>query len=296
MLFGRKLRAGASGYNFTEELRQILARARVEANRLRHQYVAPEHILLALVADPDGVAAAVLNEIRVQPEDIRDRVEELVKKGSARVSGDPSLPYTSRAKKLLELAMTAARNLGDGYVGAEHLLLGLIDEEKNIAAQVLADLGATRQRTQAAVLRIRGEVDAAPPTFRFEIDDRSRERSIYEQIVAQAQEAVATGKLQSGARLLTVRQLADELDIAPGTVARAYSELERLGVVVTEGKRGTRVAERAQPGIAEGNRPESLVGLLRPVAVAAFHLGATAKQLRDALEVAMRDIFNESRA
>jgi DNA-binding transcriptional regulator YhcF (GntR family) len=86
-----------------------------------------------------------------------------------------------------------------------------------------------------------------------------------------------------------VRQLADELDIAPGTVARAYSELERRGVVVTDGARGTRVAERERPPAPD--RPETLTGLLRPVAVAAYHMGATAQELRAALERAMHGIL-----
>ncbi len=111
--------------------------------------------------------------------------------------------------------------------------------------------------------------------------------------MAQVQEAVATGRLQPGERLPPVRRLADQLDIAPGTVARAYGELERLGMVVTEGARGTRVAERKQNPLPEAERPDTLVGLLRPVAVAAFHLGATAAELRTALEEAMRDIFGE---
>jgi GntR family transcriptional regulator len=89
-----------------------------------------------------------------------------------------------------------------------------------------------------------------------------------------------------------VRRLAEELDIAPGTVARAYSELERLGVVVTEGARGTRVAKQPKTPLPEAERPETLEGLLRPVAVAAFHLGATGEELRDALDRAMHGIFN----
>ncbi len=295
MLFGRKVSKAMNGYNFTEELRLILSAALDEANRFRHEYVGTEHLLLALIADEDGVVAALLSELRVQPNDLRSRIEDIVKKGTARVPGSQVLPYTSRAKKVLELAMTAARDLGDGYVGAEHVLLGLINEERGIAAQMLADLGVTAERAVAAVRRIRGEIEAVRSTFRFEIDDDS-ERSIYEQIVSQAKEAVATGKLQPSERLPTVRQLADELDVAPGTVARAYSELERLGVVVTEGKRGTRVAERGRPGIPPGKRPETLVGLLRPVAVAAFHLGATATELRDALDGAMRGIFDEPSA
>ena len=131
--------------------------------------------------------------------------------------------------------------------------------------------------------------------LRITLDDASN-CSIYEQIVQQVQEAVATGTLRSGERLPTVRQLADQLDIAPGTVSRSYSELERLGLVVTEGSKGTRVAERPGRGAPEDERMQTLTGLLRPVAVAGFHLGGTAAELRDALEAAMRDIFGESSA
>jgi DNA-binding transcriptional regulator YhcF (GntR family) len=121
-----------------------------------------------------------------------------------------------------------------------------------------------------------------------QVDDAS-DRSIYEQIIAQVQEGVATGALRPGDRLPPVRHLADQLDIAPGTVARAYSELERLRVVVTEGARGTRIAERSDKGKAD--RLEQLVGLLRPVAVAAFHLGGTADELKAALDRAMAGIY-----
>jgi ATP-dependent Clp protease ATP-binding subunit ClpC len=279
-----------TGYNFTDEVRDILSGARNEALQMRHEYCGTEHILLSLLRHETGAAAAVLQELRIGMTDTRKLVLQIVKEGSGVVATN-DLPYTSRSKKVLELSMTAARNLDDNYVGSEHVLLGLINEGKGIAAQVLFDVGATAVRVGEAVLRIRGEVESAPEaSFDFQIDDAS-EQSIYEQIVAQAQEAVATGKLQPGERLPTVRQLADELDIAPGTVARAYSELERLGVVITEGKRGTRVADRERPAIPQSERPAVLVGLFRPVVVAAYHLGATAPELRDALDVAMKDIF-----
>src|SRR5438128_5503157 len=203
----------------------------------------------------------------------------------------PDLPYTSRAKKVLEFAMSEARELNHDYVGSEHLLLGLLREEKGIAAQVLHEAGVTLERARAEILRLLGSEPPSAgrpqPAFRVQIDDSS-ERSIYEEIVAQVQEAVAMGKLGPGDRLPPVRHLADQLDIAPGTVARAYGELERRGVVVTDGARGTRVAERPRSLVPTDKRPENLVGLLRPVAVAAYHLGATAEELRRALEEAMR--------
>ena len=294
MFFGRKVRSGMRGYNFTDEVRQVLERSRSEAARLRHEYVGTEHLLLALTAQPEGAGHVVLSDLGVQSDELRGMIEETVKRGNTAISPDQSLPYTSRSKKVLELSMIAARNLGDDYVGVEHLLLGLINEGRGIAAQILADRGVTAERAGTAVLEMRRGVDSQPKSeFRFEIDDQSKTRSVYEQIVEQAKEAVATGKLTPGDRLPTVRQLADHLDIAPGTVARAYSELERLGVVITEGKRGTRVAGPARPVIPDSERPLTLVGLMRPVVVAAFHLGATAPELRQSLDAAMKDIFTE---
>jgi DNA-binding transcriptional regulator YhcF (GntR family) len=164
-------------------------------------------------------------------------------------------------------------------------------EEKGIAAQVLASLGLDEESAGARLRGSRIAEAAEESRFQVRVDDTSNV-SIYEQIVARVQESVATGELAPGARLPTVRRLADELDIAPGTVARAYGELERLGVVVTEGARGTRIAERKRVALENGERTETLIGLLRPVVVAAFHLGATADEMRAALEPAMAGIYD----
>ena len=272
-------------YNFTDTVRKALAAAREESIRWHHEYVGTEHILLALLSD-EGTASN-LRKLRVPPDAIREKLAEMIRPGRSTVSVR-ELPYTSRAKKILEFSMAEARDRGDDFVGPEHLFMGTMREEQGIAAEVLTQLGVTRERYWPLVVEQRGGAPSA--RFEFRIDDAS-DRSIYEQIVAQVTEAVATGGLQPGERLPTVRQLADELDIAPGTVARAYSELEREGVVVTEGARGTRVAKRN--GAPSGLRQDTLAGLLRPVAVAAFHFGATAAELREALEEAMRGIFDK---
>ena len=321
-------------YSFTDRVRQVLAQARQESFRFRHGYVGPEHILLALVREAEGVAASVLHYRGVLSEAVTREVEVMLQAGtSARAAGLGELPYTSRGKKVLEFAMAEARELGHTYVGTEHLLLGLLREGSEAAGAVLTRLGlslddardevrrllspavegedpgtgtGTRPAGNRLVELVRGAFGGRtppPPTgapepapaFTVRIDEFSSQ-SIYEQIVARVQEAVATGRLRPGDRLPAVRQMADQLDIAPGTVARAYGELERLGVVVTEGARGTRVAQRAQSAIPDASRPETLVGLLRPVAVAAFHLGATARELRDALEEAMHGIFGDDGA
>ena len=145
-----------NGYNFTERVRKVLAMAREEAARLHHEYVGTEHILLGLIREGEGVAAAVLQHLNVELEEIQQKIEETVKKGKAAQATGPDLPYTSRAKKVLELAMGEARELGHSYVGTEHLLLGLLREEKGIAAQVLADANVSLEAARAETLRLLG--------------------------------------------------------------------------------------------------------------------------------------------
>jgi len=142
------------GYNFTEHVRKVLANARNEAARLHHEYVGTEHILLAIARTNDGVASAVLDALSVNRDEIIAQLEDTVKPGRGTEDVGPDLPYTSRAKKTLELAMAEARSLSHGYVGTEHLLLGLIAEEKAIAAQVLREHGATLERARAETIAL----------------------------------------------------------------------------------------------------------------------------------------------
>src|ERR687898_817157 len=143
-----------NGYNFTERVRKVLAMAREEAARLHHEYVGTEHILLGLIREGEGVAATVLQNLNVELDEIQQKIEETVKKGKAAQTTGPDIPYTSRAKKVLELAMAEARELSHSYVGTEHLLLGLLREEKGIAAQVLTDAGVNLEAARAETLRI----------------------------------------------------------------------------------------------------------------------------------------------
>jgi len=145
-----------NGYNFTDRVRKVLQMAREEAARLHHEYVGTEHILLGLIREGEGVAAAVLTNLNVDLEEIQQKIEETVKKGKAAAAAGPDLPYTSRAKKVLELAMSEARELNHSYVGTEHLLLGLLREEKGIAAQVLTDAGVNLEQARAETLRLLG--------------------------------------------------------------------------------------------------------------------------------------------
>lgn len=144
------------GYNFTERVRAVLAMAREDAARLHHEYVGTEHLLLALVREGEGVGANVLLSLNIDLDEVTRLVEETVLTGVAARGTTPDLPYTSRAKKVLELSMAAARDLDHSYVGTEHLLLGLVHEQKGIAAQVLTELGATDNDVQAATIRLCG--------------------------------------------------------------------------------------------------------------------------------------------
>jgi ATP-dependent Clp protease ATP-binding subunit ClpC len=145
-----------NGYNFTERVRKVLAMAREEAARLHHEYVGTEHILLGLIREGEGVAAAVLQSLSADLDEIQQRIEDQVKKGKAAQATGPDLPYTSRAKKVLELAMAEARELNHSYVGTEHLLLGLLREEKGIAATVLTEIGVNLDAARTETLRLLG--------------------------------------------------------------------------------------------------------------------------------------------
>src|SRR2546425_6922592 len=132
-----------NGYNFTDRVRKVLQMAREEAGRLHHAYVGTEHMLLGLIRENDGVAVSALRNLNVDLDAIRRKVVETVQQGKATAPAGPDLPYTARAKRVLELAMSEARELHHAYVGSEHLLLGLLREDEGIAAQVLTDAGLT---------------------------------------------------------------------------------------------------------------------------------------------------------
>src|SRR5690606_18696628 len=143
-----------NGYNFTDRVRKVLQMAREEAARLHHEYVGTEHILLGLIREGEGVAAAVLTNLGVDLEDIQQKIEDTVTVRTPAAATGPVLPYTSRAKKALDPAMMEARELKHPYVGTERLLRGLLREEEGIAAQVLTDAGVTPEPARAETLRL----------------------------------------------------------------------------------------------------------------------------------------------
>ncbi|HWA56196.1 MAG TPA: ATP-dependent Clp protease ATP-binding subunit [Gemmatimonadales bacterium] len=226
-----------NGYNFTDRVRKVLQMAREEAARLHHEYVGTEHILLGLIREGEGVAAAVLQNLNVDLEEIQQKIEETVKKGKAAAATGPDLPYTSRAKKVLELAMTEARELNHSYVGTEHLLLGLLREEKGIAAQVLTDAGVNLEQSRAETLRLLGS------------DMPQAQASSSSPAPAQAPKSEKKSKtpaLDHFCRDLT--QLAAEGQLDP-TIGRA-KEIERVMEILARRKKNNPVLI-GEPGVGK---------------------------------------------
>ena len=140
---------------FTDRARKVMGLARQEAQRLNHEYIGTEHILLGLVQEGSGVAANVLKNLDIDLKKIRQEVEKIVKTGPSMVTMG-QLPFTPRAKKVLELALEEASNLGHNYIGTEHILLGLIKEQDGKAAKVLQNLGVKLDTVREEVLDFLG--------------------------------------------------------------------------------------------------------------------------------------------
>jgi len=141
---------------FTERARKVIILAKEETKRFNHDYIGTEHILLGLIREGEGVAAAVLQNMGLSLDKIRLEIEKLVQPGPATVvSGD--IPFTPRAKRVIELAMEEARNLGHNYIGTEHLLLGLLREGEGVAAQVLLALGLDLNKVRGEMMELLGQ-------------------------------------------------------------------------------------------------------------------------------------------
>src|SRR6478735_10938108 len=240
-----------NGYNFTDRVRKVLQMAREEAARLHHEYVGTEHILLGLIREGEGVAAAVLQNLNVDLDEISQRIEETVKKGKAAAATGPDLPYTSRAKKVLELAMAEARELNHSYVGTEHLLLGLLREEKGIAAQVLTDAGVSLEASRAETLRLLGS-EMPPPQAGATGGPPPAAAP-----TPKAEKKSKTPALDHFCRDLT--QLAAEGQLDP-TIGRA-KEIERVMEVLTRRKKNNPVLI-GEPGVGKTAIVEGLAQLI----------------------------------
>ncbi len=147
---------------FTDRARRVVVLAQEEARLLNHNYIGTEHILLGLIHEGEGVAARALESLGINLEGVRSQVIEIIGQGSQAPSGH--IPFTPRAKKVLELSLREALQLGHNYIGTEHILLGLIREGEGVAAQVLQRLGAELHKVRQTVIQLLSGVQGEEPS------------------------------------------------------------------------------------------------------------------------------------
>ncbi|HET8555693.1 MAG TPA: Clp protease N-terminal domain-containing protein, partial [Gaiellaceae bacterium] len=137
---------------FTERARQVVVLAQDEARALKHNYIGTEHILLGLLREEEGLAARVLESLDITVEEVRAQVARIVGQGDEVTTGQ--IPFTPRAKKVLELALREALSLGHNYIGTEHILLGLVRENEGVAARILLDYDADAEKIRNEIIRM----------------------------------------------------------------------------------------------------------------------------------------------
>ncbi|MCU1445144.1 Clp protease N-terminal domain-containing protein, partial [Cryobacterium sp.] len=137
---------------FTDRARRVVVLAQEEAKMLNHNYIGTEHILLGLIHEGEGVAAKALESLGISLDAVREQVQDIIGQGQQQPTGH--IPFTPRAKKVLELSLREALQLGHNYIGSEHILLGLMRECEGVAALLLVKLGADLNRVRQQVIQL----------------------------------------------------------------------------------------------------------------------------------------------
>src|SRR6267142_4095341 len=161
---------------FTEKAIKVIMLAQEEARRLGHNFVGTEQILLGLIGEGTGIAAKTLKSMGVNLKDARVEVEKIIGRGSGFVAVE--IPFTPRAKRVLELSWDEARQLGHNYIGTEHLLLGLIREGEGVAARVLENLGVDLTKVRSHVIRLLGAEGQAQRVIKAEVPEPLRDKRV----------------------------------------------------------------------------------------------------------------------
>ncbi|NQT54484.1 AAA family ATPase, partial [bacterium] len=269
---------------FTERARKVMSLARLEAQRFYHDYVSTEHVLLALVKEGTGVASVVLKKMGVELKEIRNEIEKKVERGPHPVPSGQQLPYTPRAKRVLELSLEEARTLGHHYIGTEHLLLGLLSEHDSPAAQALTALGLKLEDVRDEIHSFLGsDLQQEAPT-------RSPKKTKSD-----------TPALDSFGRDLTELASGDKLDPVIGRLR----EIQRLTQVLSRrtknnpvllGEAGvgkTAIVEGFAMKLIAGDVPENLLN--RRVVVLDLALMVAGTKYRGQFEERIKAVMNEVR-
>jgi ATP-dependent Clp protease ATP-binding subunit ClpC len=221
---------------FTERARRVVVHAQEEARELDHNYIGTEHLLLGLLREPESVAGQALRDLGISLDSAREQVIQIIGRGTEAPAGH--IPFTPRAKKVLELSLREALQLGHNYIGTEHILLGMIREGDGVAAQVLTTLGGTLERVRDKVIELApaGTGESAEGTG-------GTEESI--ELTAQLRRVGLGGRME----METVRRRLAAIDERLAVIAERLETIERhLGI-----ERG---GGRAEGGGAEGgDRP-----------------------------------------
>lgn len=148
---------------YTERARQVIVMAQDEARALQHDYIGTEHLLLGLLREEEGLAARVLESLDITVEEVRAQVARIV--GQGEISPTGQIPFTERAKRVLELALREALSLGHNYIGTEHILLGLVRENEGVAKRILLDFDADAEKIRNMIIRmLSGPPSPKPPS------------------------------------------------------------------------------------------------------------------------------------
>jgi ATP-dependent Clp protease ATP-binding subunit ClpC len=235
---------------FTERARQVVVLAQDEARVLKHNYIGTEHILLGLLREEEGLAARALDALDIGLEEVQAQVARIVGLGDEQVVAG-QIPFTPRAKKVLELALREALSLGDNYIGTEHVLLGLVSENEGVGARILLDFNADAERVRNEVIRLVSGPGGSSATQRIR---RRRPPTGAQFAIAQGGRQLTIACPNCGAALETITTVGAGVEQAisrsaqvPGCECQGCGETWTISYQVTWKRQGSE-DQPAEPG------------------------------------------------